>query len=211
MSRPVADHGFQRKLKESMQHLPRVREVLRRRLLAIDVEVADEADDRYGIDYWATLTSGERVGVDLKVRDQEYDDLLIETISNTSTRQVGWTIDPTKRTDFVLYLWPESEQLISYPQLRAAATENAERWTVIGKGGESTTDGGTYRTRWLALKDAEILAGMHYRRSRPRLVTESGPRCPRCSSRAGESQPSLDPRYTRHWCGRCRKWWDGAA
>lgn len=87
---------------------------------------ATKADDRNGTDYWAHRKLPLRaLSIDLKLRKEDFafkqpaeDDLALETWS-VLEKVVGWTRDPTKRTDFVLWYWRDTGRfcLVAFPPL----------------------------------------------------------------------------------------------
>lgn len=188
--------------------------ILRRRLAPVeDVRRADLHDDRLGVDYWAIRPVGSRpLGIDIKCREEDYNDLLLEFVSNTATGSLGWTLNPKYITDFVLYLWPENEVLISYPQLRAAAVEHMDEWRQrYPEKANQTTTGGQYRTRWIAVPDPVVYEGIGYRVAGPALTTTSaapaGPHCPKCQAPPLASTPEVfDARIIHHTCEHGHRW-----
>mgnify|MGYP001594828730 CR=1 FL=1 len=89
------------------------------------IERASPADDKLGTDYWIILESGKKLSFDIKVRKTDFayrdppqDDLALETWSVVG-KKIGWTQDPSKQTDFVLWFWKDSQRflMISFPVL----------------------------------------------------------------------------------------------
>lgn len=109
--------------------------LLRKIPLAVKVERANRSDDRKGIDYWVTLQSGRIVGVDVKVRAEDWapkghDDVALETWSVYEKQVIGWTRDPSKQTDYILFLWKDTGRcmLLSFPELCSIFIEQWEAW-----------------------------------------------------------------------------------
>lgn len=230
----MADHGWLERLRESDEALlerlggrRRVHQVLDRLIGPIaGLRRATLAEDLTGVDYWADRSGGRSLGVDLKCREDDYDDLLIEFESNSATKSPGWTVDPKKVTDYVLYLWPSEEVLLPYPQLRAAAVTHIAEWrkTYREKSDPTTTNGGAYRTRWIPVPDRVVYAAMGLRVTGQgmRLMFESPPgetkpepgtTCPDCGGRPLLSQENvLDPTYLTYTCAKRHTWmWRPAA
>ena len=111
---------------------------------------ANEADDRSGTDYWIERTH-DLPAVSIDVKHREFcpvvrfgsDDACIETTSvyygkpvapydDFSRRKVGWTLDYSKRTDFVVYTWPAQEGtrfwIVPFIPLCAASRKNWREW-----------------------------------------------------------------------------------
>ncbi len=108
---------------------------------ALRVERADGTADRNGTDWWVVrkycLNS---LSIDLKARDFDWlkkgqDDLALETWSvlptDASPGKVGWTRDPEKRTDYILWLWCDTLRfcLVPFPALCKAFTYFWEDWS----------------------------------------------------------------------------------
>lgn len=128
--------------------IPNVQQVIR----------ATQSEDRQGTDFWAILRSGHQLSVDIKVRETDpldrfgLDDLLIEWRSSEEAGAPGWTVDPNKRTDYVLY-WFESTKryaLLPFPLLHAVAVANEALWSDrFGvRRSYSSRDGRTWTTTW---------------------------------------------------------------
>jgi hypothetical protein len=208
------------KLLERLGGVDRIWRILSRRLAPLEnVRRADLHDDLLGVDYWAIRPTGSRpLGIDIKCREEDYNDLLLEFVSNSATGSPGWTINRTNITDFVLYLWPESDVLISYPLLRAATVEHLDEWrTRYPESSNHTTTGGDYRTRWIAVPDPVVYQSIGYRVTGPALTVTTaepvhGPRCPKCQLPPLASTPeAFDPRYLEHRCENRHSWREKAA
>jgi hypothetical protein len=223
----VSDYGFHEKLRESEEKLlerlggeTRLREILGRLLHPIaGVRKGTLQDDLNGVDRWVDRSGAKSLGVDIKCRERDYDDLLIEFESSSLTHAPGWTIDAAKITDFVLYLFPSRVALVSYPQLRAAAIRFLPDW--LDRYHESknitTTDGGAYRTRWIAVPDRVVYQAMGYQVTGLGPIASvtsarpTGPRCPKCGASPLSSTPgALDLSFVRYR-DEFRHEWDGAS
>lgn len=212
----MGDYDMARMLAFSRQHFQRVTDVLKRRVRAVSVEIATEKQDRFqGIDYLATLTGQNKVSVDLKVRQHEYPDLLLEELSVVEQRKIGWTLDPGKQTDYILYLFPQTDQLVPYPPLRVAFAENLTGWKVMYGSETSTSDEGSWHTRWTAVPDKVVFDAISKRRSGLWVVgdqpqAEVGPHCPKCGHRPSATQDGWDERFVSYRCGHCKSLWQGS-
>jgi len=102
---------------------------------AVKVVRANITDDRNGIDYWATLSSGQKKSIDLKARDEDFwkkkgqDDVALETWSVIG-KKIGWTRDPNKQTDYIFFFWKDTERwmLVPFLMLYRVFCENYEEW-----------------------------------------------------------------------------------
>jgi len=115
-----------------------------------EVRRANVASDKKGVDYWVEMP-GRRLSIDAKVRKEDWwathpeeDDLALETWSvkgyrlpdGTDTQEpmvVGWTRDPTKSTDYVLWIWTGTGRfcLIPFPFLCRVFQDHWEMWRMI--------------------------------------------------------------------------------
>lgn len=96
---------------------------------------ANRQDDKTGVDWWVKMASGASLAVDAKVREEDWasrgkDDLALETWSVVECEVVGWTRNPAKRTDYVLWLWKDTGRycLIPFAPLCAVFSDNWQTW-----------------------------------------------------------------------------------
>lgn len=74
---------------------------------------ANQQNDRNGIDWWVEMP-GYLLGIDCKIREEDplpkfgKDDLALETWSVIEAKKVGWTLDDTKQTDYVFWIWKDT-------------------------------------------------------------------------------------------------------
>jgi len=110
----------------------------------ISIELATQRQDRLGIDYIATLNSGQEIYIDAKARDagcsqfwrSSMPELALEDWSVMPDRdhcgKVGWTLDTSKQTQLVLFTFDPVDTdrcyLISFQLLRIAFKRNKDRW-----------------------------------------------------------------------------------
>lgn len=115
----------------------KIGDVLRERVPgATAVVKASKRDDRNGTDYWIERRNGHALSVDCKVRTLDpverfgLDDLALETWSVVEARRVGWSLDESKRTDYVLWWFSPTSRwcLIPFPQLLYSFRRRAEGW-----------------------------------------------------------------------------------
>jgi len=138
---------------------------------ATDVVKANEDDDRNGTDYWILRDCLPPVSVDLKNR--EYcpierwgaDDACIETCSvyvDGHRKKVGWTLDHRKRTDLIVYTWPNPKGrrfwILHFPLLCAAASKNWQEWAA--KYREKPAQNNGYKTLSVYVPRVEIARTM---------------------------------------------------
>jgi hypothetical protein len=137
---------------------------------AVSVAAANETDDRRGTDWWVTMRSGDALSVDAKIRSKDYaikghDDLALETWSVVEREKVGWTRDPAKRTDYVLWLWTDTGRwcLVPFPMLCGVFSLNWEGWRATYKWArqKTPTDGGGYHSECVFVPRRELWAALY--------------------------------------------------
>lgn len=102
---------------------------------AVKIIRADKANDLNGVDFWVILDSGKKVGVDVKARSVDYakrygkDDLALEFWS-VRGKKIGWTLDETKITDYIFWIWKDTGRwcLIPFLMLLKIFKENHVEW-----------------------------------------------------------------------------------
>ena len=109
----------------------------------VSVEKANTVDDKSGIDYWATLDSGVRIGIDHKSRNagcrcywKQGPELALEMWSvmpsSMCLEKIGWTLDRAKQTDYILHTFniADSDQayLLPFQLLRACFVRKGPEW-----------------------------------------------------------------------------------
>jgi hypothetical protein len=109
----------------------------------VSVEKSEVADDRNGIDYWAGLRRGAKVGIDLKTREagcsrfwRDGPELALEiwsvTPEGSRPGKAGWTLDEAKQTDYTLHLFDPADSpivyLLPFQLLRTAFRRNLIEW-----------------------------------------------------------------------------------
>lgn len=110
----------------------------------ISVRKTDEAADRAGVDYIATLKGGAEIGIDVKARAKGcsrywrngHADLLLEIWSVCPDAQndgkIGWTLSDKTNVDFILFTYDAADTdkyyLLPYQPLRMAFQTNYKDW-----------------------------------------------------------------------------------
>ena len=115
---------------------------------------ASQSNDRNGVDFWI-IRKGELPPIAIDVKHREFDpierfgsdDVCIETCSvytgpptppwlDEHRKVIGWTLNPLKRTDLVVYSWPQSDGsrrfwIVYFPFLCRAALANWRLWAQL--------------------------------------------------------------------------------
>lgn len=85
---------------------------------------AGKENDRSGVDWWVEHNSGKFLGIDCKIRTGDYsvkdkrkDDLALEIWSVVEKQIPGWTLQESKRTDYVLWVWMDTGRWCLVPFL----------------------------------------------------------------------------------------------
>lgn len=103
---------------------------------AVRAERANLSEDKSGVDYWVVTSSGKRYGIDLKAREKDFskdnpnkDDLALE-IWSVVNKKIGWTRDPEKKTDYILFLWKDTGRysLVPFPLLYGVFSNHWQEW-----------------------------------------------------------------------------------
>jgi hypothetical protein len=167
--------------------------ILEQELGSISATRATTEEDMAGTDYWALLPSGKKLSIDVKLRSTDYavhsdptrraDDLCLEVQSVVEKGKIGWTLDDSKETDYVLWLWPSSGRhcLMPFPWLRQAFYRHIGEWTELYSPQEQETasNGSIYHSRSLFVPRSVVWAACLERddgRPLPRHATEQARR-----------------------------------
>lgn len=117
-------------------------------------EQADPEADRSGVDWWAILANGERIGVDVKHRPRDCmrfgnDDVALETWSVVG-KQIGWTRDSKKKCAWVMWIWADTGRflLLPFPAVCAVFSDNWKNWVDNYKTCKQTTRPTKSRSGW---------------------------------------------------------------
>jgi len=111
----------------------------------VKIEKTDTETDKSGIDYYATLRRGARVGIDHKARragcskfwKDGHDELALETWSVCPSDEcpkgkAGWTLDESKQTDYTLHTFDPADSvncyLIPFQLLRVSFRKHGRTW-----------------------------------------------------------------------------------
>lgn len=98
------------------------------------VEVVSTWDSKkhqeQGIDRIVRFANGAELTVDEKIREQAWDDMLIEYISREEDHAPGWIAAPGYRPDLIAYAWRPTRKvlIVPYALLKLAWKRNAKRW-----------------------------------------------------------------------------------
>ncbi len=123
-------------------------QTIRTMLGCLDVRQADVSMDKRGVDYIATLRRGAQVFVDSKTREpgcRKYwrsgEEVAVEIWSvmpggkhetPIHRAKIGWTLDESKITDYILYTWDKTDcefaYLVAFQVLRVATRRNLKNW-----------------------------------------------------------------------------------
>lgn len=116
---------------------------------AYEIVRASLIEDKTGVDYWVLRNNLRPLSIDVKHRSfcpiEKYssDDACIETTSiyigpnngnwkDKYRAKIGWTLNPKKQTDYIVYTWPHENHLrfwiLPFPFLCAAARKYWQYW-----------------------------------------------------------------------------------
>lgn len=107
-------------------------------------------DDRTGVDWWVeTQASDRRIAVDCKIREDDplprfgKDDLALETWSVVEKKVIGWSLDDTKRTDYVFWIFKDTGRwcVVPFALLVRAFSAKKDEWIRMFRVAKQNTDG----------------------------------------------------------------------
>lgn len=142
---------------------------------AQSVAAAKRNDDRHGTDYWVNHARGRPYSIDLKARQDDWatkpepftaDDLALESWSVVEQQVVGWTRNPKKMTDYILWYWQDSGRwcLVPFVMLCAVMEAKWESWRGQYKTRQQTTpDHGGYHSECIFVPRREVWAEIYKR------------------------------------------------
>lgn len=85
---------------------------------------------RAGVDKIIILKNGKKINIDEKKRRSNYGDILLEEWSVLEERKKGWTGDPKKKTDYIVYIIIPANKIYLFPYdlLQSAWRTNYYKW-----------------------------------------------------------------------------------
>lgn len=121
--------------------------------------------DRKGTDWLLDMKSGEWCRVDCKIRDfdavKKYgthcDDLALETWSVVEKKIIGWSLDESKQTDYVFWIWKDTGRwcLVPFLLLVKAFKSRKDEWTRTYKVSRQNTEN-RYHSECVFVNRAEL-------------------------------------------------------
>ena len=90
--------------------------------------VGDSDWQRQGVDRVIYLPALQEIYAEEKIRVKDFGDFLWELYSSDQTKSPGWTVDPTKASDVIVYVTPLYVRFIPYPALRGAVVDSLQEW-----------------------------------------------------------------------------------
>lgn len=165
-------HNFQRSKErsETPDVIAGIEKALRAQLPGVlAIYPAAKANDMAGIDYWLEFAGGVMRGVDVKMRSRDYEaegkpGLALETWSNVDAKKVGWSRDPAKLCDYVLFYWHSTERsyLVDFRQLQPLFAREWRNWrSKYGGVIQSNGGGNPYRSECLFMPTRDLAAALY--------------------------------------------------
>lgn len=140
---------------------------------AVNVESANGTDDRQGTDWWVTMLSGNKLSVDVKVREVDYkrktneDDLALETWSVVEKKICGWTRNAHKRTDYILWVWQDTGRwcLVPFQMLCRVMNDHWQEWSSVCRKAQQYTvqSSGGYHSECIFVPRVEVWRAIYKR------------------------------------------------
>lgn len=134
----------------------------------LNIAQAHKQNDILGADYWLEFQGCKMETLDTKIRKLDYSlrgdkrIACLELVANTTTGQTGWTLDPAKRTDWVMFFYCETGSSVFYNarELRAAVLAYLPQLKTKGKA--STQRTGNYESKSLFVSHRELWAAIYH-------------------------------------------------
>lgn len=124
-------------------------------------ELGSVEDDKAGTDWWVVYP-GKKVSIDCKIREKDFgkDDIALEIWGDIKEGRIGWTLDVSKRTDYVLIYWADTRKFLFLPfcQLLKAFTDNKDAW--IAKYKPKTQDSKSWQSQAVFIPRTVLLEAM---------------------------------------------------
>lgn len=152
---------------------------------AQSVAPATRSEDRNGTDYWVNHARGKPYSIDVKVRADDWaakpepnraDDLALESWSVVEQQIVGWTRNPKKMTDYILWYWQDSGRwcLVPFVMLCAVMEDKWEAWRAEYKTRRQSTpsQNGGYHSECIFVPRREVWAEIYKRFSGSQISGE---------------------------------------
>lgn len=144
------------------------REYFRDELL--NIHKAHKQNDKLGADYTLEFPGYRHQALDVKIRRQDFSlpchggdnrTACLELVANTTNGKIGWSLDPNKITDWVLFYYIESGRWDIYNarELRAAVIRYLPRFRKIGK--PETQQTGRYESTSLFVSHRDLSAAIY--------------------------------------------------
>jgi len=178
-------HDFKEKMEESHKQDTKIQEFLKNYFINCEsVTISRKlSEERKGIDFSVHLKTGKRIKIDLKHREkgaskywQNGPEIALEiwsikpnsyyyyTNEEPERQQIGWSLDDSKETDFILYTFDDIEEkyMISFELLKNALKKNGKSWIKNYKYVEQTTHSGmnTWKSSVLFLPVKVLLSAI---------------------------------------------------
>jgi hypothetical protein len=128
-------------------------------------------NDKAGADWWIEFTNNKVLSLDAKIRTKDYTTTTesriacIEIVANTTTGKAGWSIDPNKISDIVMFYYIDTKKAYFYParELRNAIIANLDRLKAHGKPDiqRTRTSSGFYTSESLFVSHVELWRCMY--------------------------------------------------
>lgn len=141
---------------------------------SLSVSKAHSVNDKSGTDWWVECCNGRHLSIDAKVRKNDFlklyghDDLALETWSVIERKKVGWTLDESKRADFILWLWTDTSRwcMVPFPMLCKVFQEQLTIWMSRYKvAKQHTKDKGNYHSECVFVPRREVWRAIYDRYS----------------------------------------------
>lgn len=142
----------------------------------LGITKAHKLNDMKGADYFLEFENCKMETLDIKVRSEDYSvatskraadnrTACIEIIANIGTNKIGWSLDKTKQTDWIMFYYIDTGRSHFYPArlLRSAVIKYLPELRKQGKAAIQTTGSGngSYKSESLFLSHRELWVAIY--------------------------------------------------
>jgi len=137
----------------------------------LSVHKAHQDNDKAGVDYWLEFSGGAIRSVDVKARSIDYEakgepGLVLEAWSNIENNKIGWSRDPSKLCDYVLFYWHDTGRsyLADFRQLQPLFAKEWQQWRLkYSSTIHATKSAKTYRSEFIVMPTRDLAAAFFKR------------------------------------------------
>ena len=125
----------------------------------LNMHMSHPENDKIGSDYILEFRGGKIEHLDVKLRTEDYFPEPNTALETTTGKKAGWTIDTSKISDWILFLWlpTKKSSLIHARQLRVVFKKHQDEWEKSCQQSTQKGDDG-YSSTCLFITDRDLRA-----------------------------------------------------